>query len=89
MAFIFLATSTSGCPSSSLLRILAVRALDVLDGGGLGNGGITISSGLGSLGGVEGGLELGEELIFVHGLEVDGGGGGGGDKSGEFHLERL
>ena len=26
MAFIFLATSTSGCPSSSLLRILAVRA---------------------------------------------------------------
>ena len=25
MAFIFLATSTSGCPSSSLLRILAVR----------------------------------------------------------------
>merc|ERR1719224_328813 len=26
MAFIFLATSTSGCPSSRLLRILAVRA---------------------------------------------------------------
>ena len=26
IAFIFLATSTSGCPSSSLLRILAVRA---------------------------------------------------------------
>merc|ERR1719247_2349850 len=26
MAFIFLVTSTSGCPSSSLLRILAVRA---------------------------------------------------------------
>merc|ERR1712072_640292 len=26
MAFIFLATSTSGCPSLSLLRILAVRA---------------------------------------------------------------
>src|SRR6056300_1667077 len=26
MAFIFLATSTRGCPSSSLLRILAVRA---------------------------------------------------------------
>merc|ERR1719272_2386737 len=25
MAFIFLATSTSGCPSSSLLRIIAVR----------------------------------------------------------------
>merc|ERR1719335_1255392 len=30
MAFIFLATSTSGCPSSSLLRILAVRALSSL-----------------------------------------------------------
>merc|ERR1712222_112659 len=30
--------------------------LDVLDGSGLGNGGIGISSGLGSLGGVEGGL---------------------------------
>merc|ERR1712048_1325492 len=26
MAFIFLATSTSGCPSSSLFKILAVRA---------------------------------------------------------------
>ena len=26
MAFIFLATSTNGCPSSSLLRILAVSA---------------------------------------------------------------
>merc|ERR1711988_1939565 len=29
--------------------------LDVLDGGGLGNGGVGITSGLGSLGGVEGG----------------------------------
>ena len=28
--------------------------LDVLDGGGLGNGGVTITSGLGSLGGGEG-----------------------------------
>ena len=63
--------------------------LDVLDGSGLGNGGITVSSGLGSLGGVEGGGELGEELVFVHGLEVDGGGGGSGDKGGEFHLEKL
>jgi hypothetical protein len=63
--------------------------LDVLDGSGLGNGGITVSSGLGSLGGVEGGGELGEELIFVHGLEVDSGGGSGGDKSGEFHLDAI
>merc|ERR1719171_3237028 len=30
MAFIFLATSTSGCPSSSILRILAVRAFWML-----------------------------------------------------------
>merc|ERR1719197_2209833 len=30
MAFIFLATSTSGCPSSSLLRILAVRAFTAI-----------------------------------------------------------
>merc|ERR1719503_319876 len=36
--------------------------LDVLDGSGLGNGGISISSGLGHLGGREGGSELGEEL---------------------------
>ena len=62
--------------------------LDVLDGSGLGNGGITISSGLGSLGGVEGGGELGKEIILGHGLEVDGGGGGGGDKGEEFHLKR-
>merc|ERR1719152_439851 len=30
MAFIFLATSTSGCPSSSLFKILAVRAFWML-----------------------------------------------------------
>ena len=58
--------------------------LDVLDGGGLGNGGITISSGLGSLGGVEGGLEVDEELVFGHGVVL--GGGNGGDKGEEFHL---
>ena len=40
--------------------------LDVLDGGGLGNGGVGITSGLGSLGGVEGGLELSEEVILSH-----------------------
>ena len=60
--------------------------LDVLDGSGLGNGGIGITSGLGSLGGVEGGLELSEEVILSH--EVVGVGGDGGDKGGggEFHL---
>ena len=58
--------------------------LDVLDGGGLGNGGVTISSGLGSLGGVEGGLEVDEELVFGHGVVL--GGGNGGDKGEEFHL---
>jgi hypothetical protein len=73
--------------------------LDVLDGSGLGNGGIGITSGLGSLGGVEGGLEGDEELILVHGLVslhglkelwllvvvvVVSGGGNGGEES-EFH----
>ena len=59
--------------------------LDVLDGGGLGNGGISISSGLGSLGRDEGGGKLGEELILTH--EVVLVGSDGGDKSaGEFHF---
>jgi len=59
--------------------------LDVLDGSGLGNGGIGITSGLRSLGGGEVGGELSEEFVFVHGLEVNG--GNGGDKGGgEFHL---
>ena len=60
--------------------------LDVLDGGGLGDGGVGITSGLGSLGGVEGGLELSEEVILSH--EVVGVGGDGGDEcgGGEFHL---
>ena len=58
--------------------------LDVLDGSGLGNGGITISSGLGSLGGRKGGGKLGEELIFSH--EVIGVGGSDGEEGGEFHL---
>merc|ERR1712064_61826 len=59
--------------------------LDVLDGGGLGNGGVGITSGLGSLGGGEVGGELSEELILVHVLEVDGG-NGGNKGGGEFHL---
>ena len=57
--------------------------LDVLDGGGLGNSGVSISSGFGSLGGVEGGLEVDEELVFGHGVVL--GGGNGGDKGEEFH----
>ena len=63
--------------------------LDVLDGSGLGNSGVTVSSGLGHLGGREGGSELGEELILTH--EVVGVGGGGGNKGGgnEFHLFNL
>merc|ERR1712146_708257 len=84
MAFIFLATSTSGCPSSSLLRILAVRALDVLDGSGLGNSSISITSGLGSLGRVKGGLEGDEELMLSHGVVSVS--GDGGNESKEFHL---
>merc|ERR1712151_471974 len=47
--------------------------LDVLDGGGLGNGGITITSGLGGESGGKGGLEVDEELIISH--EVIGVGG--------------
>ena len=43
--------------------------LDVLDGSGLGNSGIRVTSGLGSLGGGEGGLEVDEELILGHGVE--------------------
>ena len=64
--------------------------LDVLDGGGLGNGGIGITSGLGGEGGGEVGLEVDEELIFVHVIEL--GGGDGGDKGGdgeEFHGDYL
>ena len=61
--------------------------LDVLDSGGLGNGGVTITSGLGSLGGGEGGGELSEELIFVHGLEVNS--GNKSKNSGEFHVEKI
>ena len=60
--------------------------LDVLDGSGLGNGGVSISSGLGLLGGFDGGAELSKELVFSHeveGVGRDGSNGGGGE---EFHL---
>ena len=59
--------------------------LDVLDGSGLGNGGITITSGLGSLGGGEGGFEVDEEVILGHGIVLVGGDGGNGGKGEEFH----
>ena len=61
--------------------------LDVLDGSGLGDGGIRVTSGLGSLGRVKGGGELSEELIFVHGLEVNS--GNKSKNSGEFHVEKI
>ena len=57
--------------------------LDVLDGGGLGNGGISITSGLGGESGGEGGLEVDEEFVFVHGVVLVG--RDGGDKGEEFH----
>ena len=59
--------------------------LDVLDGSGLGNGGVTITSGLGSLSGGEGGLEVDEEVILGHGIVLVGGDGGNGGKGEEFH----
>jgi hypothetical protein len=75
--------------------------LDVLDGSGLGNGGITISSGLGSEGGIELGLEGDKELVLRHGLisllgleelgivvvMVVVSGGGNGNKGEEFHVK--
>ena len=59
--------------------------LDVLDGSGLGNGGITITSGLGSLSGGEGGFEVDEEVILGHGIVLVGGDAGNGGKGEEFH----
>ena len=61
--------------------------LDVLDGSGLGNSGVTITSGLGSLGGGEGGLEVDEELILGHGVVL--GSGNSGDKGEEFHVKKF
>ena len=72
--------------------------LDVLDGSGLGNGGIGISLGLKGLGLSELGLEGNEELVHVHGIVgllgleelwlvvvVVSSGGDGGEES-EFHV---
>ena len=59
--------------------------LDVLDGGGLGNSGVSVTSGLGSESGGEGAGEGGKELILVHVIEL-GGSDGGNECGGEFHL---
>jgi len=60
--------------------------LDVLDGSGLGNSGVTVTSGLGGEGGGEGGLKVDEELVFVHVVESVGGDGGDGGDGEEFHF---
>jgi len=62
--------------------------LDVLDGGGLGNGGISISSGLGVEGGRKGGGEVDEEFIFVHVIVLVGS-NSGDEGDGEFHFEEF
>merc|ERR1719392_605024 len=51
--------------------------LDVLDGSGLGNGGVSITAGLGGEGGAEGGLEVDKEVILVHGVVSVGSDGDG------------
>jgi hypothetical protein len=58
--------------------------LDVLDGSGLGNGGIGITTGLAGESGAEGGLEVDKEVVLVHGV-VSVGGNNGNDGS-ELHL---
>merc|ERR1719215_2614817 len=80
-----------GCiPSLSVIESLEDSSgkgfLDVLDGSGLANGGISITSGLGGEGGGEGGLEVDEEFVFVHVIELVGGDGGDGGDGEEFHL---
>ena len=76
--------------------------LDVLDSSGLGNGGIRVTSSLGSEGRREGGLERNKELILVHGLNsglsvdvlvvvvmVVVSGGGSSNSESEFHRNLL
>ena len=60
--------------------------LDVLDGSGLGNSGISVTSGLGSESGGEGAGEGSKEFILVHVIELGGSGGGNECGGGEFHL---
>ena len=59
--------------------------LDVLDGGGLGNSGVTVTSGLGGESGGEGGLEVDEEIVFTHEVIGVGRYGSDGGKGEEFH----
>jgi len=54
--------------------------LDVLDGGGLGDGGVSITAGLGGEGAVEGGLEGDKEVVLVHVLVLVGGDGDGSEQ---------
>ena len=79
--------------------------LDVLNGSGLGNSGVTITSGLGGESLVKLGLEGDKELVLVHGLislhgleelgivvmvvVVSGGDGGESGENGEFHFNFL
>ncbi len=63
--------------------------LDVFDGSGLGNGGISISSGFGSLSRDEGGGELGKEFILTHEVVLVGRDGGDKSGDGEFHFDFL
>ena len=58
--------------------------LDVLDGSGLGNGGVGVTAGLGGLGAGEGGLEGDKEVILVHVLVAVGSNSDG--EAGEFHF---
>ena len=70
--------------------------LDVLNGGGLGDGGIGVTAGLGLLGLCELGLKGNKELVLVHGLislhgleehgiVVVSGGSGGNESESELH----
>ena len=63
--------------------------LDVLDGSGLGNGGIGVSSGFWSLSRWEVWWELSEEFIFIHLFEVDGSDWCNEGGSNEFHFFSL
>ena len=58
--------------------------LDVLDGGGLGNSGVSVTSGLGLESGGEGGGEGDKKVILRHGVVSVG--GGDGNKGEVFHF---
>ena len=64
------------------------RFLDVFDGGGFGNGGITISSGFAGEGGGKGGGKVDEEFIFVHVVVLVGRDGSDEGKA-EFHFGKF